>query len=381
MLFCVTQYLESVLNPHGLTRTLGEIEVRRTPDGLPVFHTGNSSVVFRIRHEGRDRLLKCYTRPQHHLAAIYGERYRPAELFLYTSPSDGVWVDVVVDDWVEGETLSHALERAAAHGDRKLLSRLAGAFDTLAARLLPSERAHGDLKPDNLIWDGRRLQAIDFDAMFLPEFRGRRSPELGTRAFQHPGRSERDFDASLDDYPAVLIATVLHAAAADPSLLLRYGDTDGLVLDPAEILAGRSAAYREILDAFARRGDAVGYRMARLLVSPALRLPQAALLFAWRIRPGLPTDPPPELAAAGAYWGFRRDGRFVIPPVWDNGFDFSEGLAAVAVGGCWHFIDTSGRAVLHCPPCDAVKPFRNGTAEWQRDGRRGKIAHPLKNSF
>ena len=195
MLFTVTQYLESVLNSRGLTRTLGEIDVCRTADGRPVFHTGNSAVIFRIRLDGRDRLLKCYTRPHRHLEAIYGDRFRPAELFLYTAPSEGMWADVVVDDWIEGETLTRTLDRAAANGDKPLVARLAAAFDTLAARLLPAQWAHGDLKPDNLIWDGQRLRPIDFDAMFLPEFRGRRSPELGTRAFQHPARTEADFDA------------------------------------------------------------------------------------------------------------------------------------------------------------------------------------------
>lgn len=381
MLFTVTQYLESVLNSRGLTRTLGEIEVCRRADGRPVFHTGNSSVVFRIRLDGCDRSLKCYTRPQRHLEAIYGSRLRPAELFLHTSPSEGVWTDVVVDDWIEGETLSHALDRAAAKADKALIARMARAFDKLAARLLPARWAHGDLKPDNLIWDGRTLRPIDFDAMFLPEFRGRRSPELGTRAFQHPSRTEADFDASLDDYPAVLIATVLHAATGDPSLLTRYADAEGLVLDPTTVLAGRSEAYREILDGFARCGDAIGYRTAQLLRSPAGRLPQAAALFAWRRQSSRPAPDTPELAVCQGRWGFRSGERFVIPPVWDGGFEFSEGLAAVSLAGRWHFIDTAGRVVLNCPPCDAVKPFRNGFAELQRGGRREKIAHPLKNSF
>lgn len=379
MRFTVTQYLESVLNSRGLTRTLGEIDVCRAADGSPLFHTGNSSVVFRIRLDGRDRLLKCYTRPHPHLEAIYGERFRPAELFLYTSPAEGVWADVVVDEWIEGESLTHALDRAAAEADKALLARLAAAFDTLAAQLLPAAWAHGDLKPDNLIWDGRQLRPIDFDAMFLPEFRGRRSPELGTRAFQHPSRTEADFDAALDDYPAALIATVLHAAAHDPSLLVRY-PAEGLVLEPQAVVEGRSEAYREILDGLARRGDAIGYRTAQLLRSPVLRLPQAASLFAWRLRRSEPADIPPELAVCDGRWGFRADGRFVLPPVWDNGFDFSEGLAAVALAGRWHFIDTAGRVVLNCPPCNAVKPFRDGTAELQCGPRRVKIAHPLKNS-
>ena len=38
MLFTVTQYLESVLNSRGLTRTLGEIDVCRTADGRPAIY-------------------------------------------------------------------------------------------------------------------------------------------------------------------------------------------------------------------------------------------------------------------------------------------------------------------------------------------------------
>jgi len=197
--------------------------------------------------------------------------------------------------------------------------------------------------------------------MFLPEFRGRRSPELGTRAFQHPARTEADFDASLDDYPAALIATVLHAAAHDPSLLVRY-PAEGLVLDPSAVIEGRSEAYREMLDAFARRGDAVGYRTAQLLRSPVAKLPQAASLFAWRLRLPRPADDPPELAVDAGRWGFRSGGRFVIPPVWDNGFDFSEGLAAVEIAGRWHFIDTAGRSRPQLPAlrCRETFPQRYG---------------------
>ena len=129
MLFTVTQYLESVLNSRGLTRTLGEIDVCRTADGCPVFHTGNSAVIFRIQLDGRDRLLKCYTRPHRHLEAIYGDRFRPAELFLYTAPSEGVWADVVVDDWIEGETLTRTTvpqrtgTNPSSHDSRRLSTR------------------------------------------------------------------------------------------------------------------------------------------------------------------------------------------------------------------------------------------------------------------
>ena len=379
-MFTLRQYLTTLADTHGLTRTLGEIEVCRDGKGRICYSAGNSAVVFRIRCEGRVRSLRCYMHHPRHLAEIYGEKLLPQELFIYTSPAGGVWVDVVLSDWIEGVTLHEAVAAAAETGDTARLRRFAAAFDRMAAALTADDWAHGDLKPENIVADNRgRLHLIDFDAMFLPAFAGRHSPELGTAAFQHPARTVRDFDASLDDYPAALIATVLHAAAHDPSLLVRY-PAEGLVLDPSAVIEGRSEAYREMLDAFACRGDAVGYRTAQLLRSPVAKLPQAASLFAWRLRPPPPADDPPELAVDAGRWGFRSGGRFVIPPVWDNGFDFSEGLAAVEIAGRWHFIDTAGRVVLNCPPCDAVKPFRNGTAELRSGLRREKIAHPLKNS-
>ena len=113
-------------------------------------------------------------------------------------------------------------------------------------------------------------------------------------------------------------------------------------------------------------------------VAPRARRETSAGRFALR-HPGAcgrpcPADDPPELAVDAGRWGFRSGGRFVIPPVWDNGFDFSEGLAAVEIAGRWHFIDTAGRVVLNRPPCDAVKPFRNGTAELRSGLRREKIS-------
>ena len=74
----------------------------------------------------------------------------------------------------------------------------------------------------------------------------------------------------------------------------------------------------------------------------------------------------------------RTAERVVVAPLYDNGFDFTEGLAAVQLGGTWHYIDTAGRTRLSCPGCAAVKPFRGGKAQVVRNGERQEIAHPLK---
>lgn len=286
----------------------------------------------------------------------------------------------MLDDWIEGETLDRVVRRAAQAGECARLHDLAAAFDRLAAELLADERAHGDLKPENIVvgTDGG-LHPIDFDAAYLPAFAGERSPELGTAAYQHPARTAELYDERLDDYPAALISTALHALACDPSLLLRHGDADGLLLTPQAI--PEDDAYREITALFRRRGMALPLRIAELLASPTPHLCGAAALFALAAgadsgdmtAPDTDGEEVPELFVEQGRWGYRTPRRIVIPALYDCGFDFTEGLAAVLLGDVWHYIDTAGRTVISCPGCEAVKPFRGGRAQIVRDGRRRQI--------
>ena len=371
-MFTLRQYLYTLLEPRGLTRTLGEIDLCRDAQGRPLYSSGNSAAVFRILHRGRIRALRCFLRPMPHLREIYGERLLEGELYLYTTPETGVWTDVVLDDWIEGISLRQAIGEAARGRERHRLATLAEAFDRLACDLVSDDRAHGDLKPENILvaTDGT-LRPIDFDASFLPAFAGERSPELGTAGYQHPARTAADFDASLDDYPAALISTALHALSLDPTLYDRYGERDGLLFWPHRI--AKDPALHEVLALFESTCRAIPYRIARLLLSPHLRLPELPGLLRRQITPAAMPCEPPELFGAEGRWGFRTPEHTVIPPLYDCAFEFTEGLAAVRLGRTWHYIDPSGRPVIHCPECEAVKPFRNGRAVVIRNGLRSEI--------
>lgn len=409
-MFTLRQYLMTLDDSCGLTRTLGELDVCRDETGRPVFNVGNSAAVFRIRREGRIRTLRCYLRPQRHLREIYGDRLLERELYLYTSPESGVWVDVVLGEWIEGMNLHEAIAEAAVLRDTERLARLAAAFDRLAAGMVADDRAHGDLKPENILVDAAgHLHPIDLDAMYLPQFAGETSPELGTAAYQHPARTPADFNERLDDYPAALISTALHALAVDPTLWDRYGNPDMLLYDPRKIAA--DAALQETFCLFERAGMAGPYRIAQLLQAPGLQLFGLPELLAEAAREavegqkrqvgglaekkgssgeqaGGPAEEKesvgkqadegsgtevPELFAENGRWGYRTARRVVVPPLYDSGFDFSEGLAAVLLGRTWHFIDPEGRVRISCPGCRWVKPFRNGRAQAERDGKRFEI--------
>lgn len=160
-----------------------------------------------------------------------------------------------------------------------------------------------------------------------------------------------------------------------------------MLFTPSLTLRGRDEAYGEVMELFERRGLALRYRIARLLTSPTLELFGLAALLTESVREaderdGTDGEPreeagtvaePPELFVENGLWGYRTAQRVVVPPLYDSGFDFSEGVAAVLLGHTWHYIDTRGRVRLSCPGCEAVKPFRNGRAQVVCRGRRMEI--------
>ncbi len=377
MLKTIPQYISAMSDTYGLTKTIGVIDICTTPSGEPIFYIGNNSIIFRIRHDGKYKMLKCYTREKQNLRRIYGERCLREELYIHSDDLRGEWVDVILDDWVEGITLHQAIIESL--NNKQQLHKLAREFDRLAQQLLAEDWAHGDLKPENIIVTPEgELRLIDFDALFRPEFAGERSEEIGTAAFQHPARNIDYFDKSIDDYPITLISTALHALATNPALAERHDMEEALLLNPRDILNNRSKAYDEILELFAREGMAVQYRIALLLRSATPRLSDLERF----INIAVAEHNPPFNESEGlildnhhGLWGYRLNEEFVIPPLYDCGFEFSEGLAAVRVGGYWHYIGTHGSIILRCPQYESVKSFHNGRAVVVENGERKQIDH------
>ena len=301
--------------------------------------TGNSAVVFEVlADDGRHLRLKCYTRPKDNLEAIYGQRLLKEELYVFTGDG-GVWTDVVVDEWIEGTTLGEAIGTAARKGDKEVLAALAGKFDLLVRGMLAREWAHGDLKPDNIIvTDEGELRLIDFDAVYIPSLRNAESRcrEVGTAAWQHPSRSSADYDRHMDDYPAAMISTLLHALAVEPSIYDRFADADEMVLDSRRIAGAGCPALEHIERMFAERGMAVQYRVAGLLRSKAYILPQLDEYLSYGGCGGVCRGGEPELVMRNGLYGCTCGGEMVVPPLYDDVSICGDGVVEVVLGGVRH---------------------------------------------
>ena len=356
----IANIVDALAAPYTVWRTLRGIEPA-FHDNRPLYVAGNAAVTFRVKHDGIDKILKCYTRTNNHLAAIYGDEFHPRELCIIDIVGRKVWIDCLLTPYIEGITLDEAL--CSADGEQELIA-IASSFDTFAKRLLLSEQAHGDLKPENLILTPTgEIRAIDWDAAFLPSFAGEVSPEIGTAAYQHPHRTTDLHDKHIDDYSIAFLSVFLHAAAIDSTTIEYFRKYHEPMLSPKDIIRGKVSELERISDLFAQRGMAREYRLAQMLRSTSARL--------FNLRPTLlpeithsadtsSEDNAPYLDVANGYWGCRDNSRWLIEPLFDNGYEPTCGVMLTELGGYSHFVDLEGNVVKSFPMGTRVKPMRDG---------------------
>ena len=383
MISSVSQYILSVKYLNLMSRTLGSRQI------YPIFEdgsrdklccsVGNSVIVFKVMCEGKKMAMRVYMNQHYNLQAIYGERYYPKELLVNSSDRDFGLADVVLCDWYDGVSLQSKIEEL--YNKPSKMAALSQMFEEFALSLLDEKWAHGDLKPENIILSSDGLHLIDFDAMYREGFSIDDCVEIGTRQYQHPLRDKSTFGRDIDDYPIALITTVLAAMSLDSSIGRNIPNSDHLLINPRLAVAGEDATLKQIEELFAECGDVRHYRIAKLLHSPVPALPQLKNLL--EAKPNEePSTAIPTLEYYNGYWGFAVKGHFVIPPLYDLAFEFSEGLALVKIDYVWHFIDITGRVVINCGRGVGIKPFKNGVTriervdgvyEIYRDGETKKI--------
>ncbi len=214
--------------------------------GLPRAITGAFAVVFPMRSRDTRWAVKCFVTQ----VTDQRERYEAIAEHLngvdlpYTVPfeyqADGIRVDdetypILKMEWVEAETLNGFVAR---HLDRPdVLDELVLHWREMVDALDMARVAHGDLQHGNvLVGDDSQLKLVDYDTMFVPALRGRKSPEVGHRNYQHPDRDESHFGPYLDRFAALVLDTGLRGCAAEPDLWERF-DTGENVLFRSDDLA------------------------------------------------------------------------------------------------------------------------------------------------
>ena len=255
----ITDFTEAVQNPQVCFRgtELESGSVRMTPRGMPMVYSGAFACVYPVTAGGRTFAVRCFTREVKDQQARYNQlsayllNVLPPSFVHFEYVEQGVnfrggWYPIVKMEWVEGEVLSRFVE--ANLGAPDALRRVAAQWrGGPAASLRGLGIAHNDLQHGNVMVqaDGA-IRLVDYDGMFLPQFRGERSPELGHKNYQHPKRTPEAYGDYVDNFPVLVVYLSLLALAADPGLW-DFHNQDNLIFTRDDYAdPGQSALFRRL---------------------------------------------------------------------------------------------------------------------------------------
>jgi len=197
--------------------------------GVPRVLCGGFALTYAVETKGKKYAVRCFHREAKGLEKRYEAiskklksiaspyfvdfEYQPKGIQLAGSA-----FPVVKMAWAAGETLGEFLE--ANHRNAAKVKNLLTSLTQLATSLEQIGIAHGDIQDLNLMVsdDGRRIQLIDYDGMYVPELASMGGSELGHRDYQHPQRDEKKYDANLDRFSFIALSLALRALCEKSSL-------------------------------------------------------------------------------------------------------------------------------------------------------------------
>ena len=237
----ITDFSEAVQNPRlcfkGTDLEGGKVSLNQR--GMPLVFSGAFACVYRVSVGNQTFAVRCFTREVSDQRARYGElsnyllNVLPPSFVHFEYVEHGISLrgdryPIVKMEWVDGDLLSRFVGSRLDQSDT--LRRVAAQWRGGPTASLRGLRiAHNDLQHGNVMVqrDGS-IRLVDYDGMFLPKFRGERSPELGHKNYQHPDRSSEHYDENVDNFPSLVIYLSLLAIASDPGLW-DFHDEDNLI--------------------------------------------------------------------------------------------------------------------------------------------------------
>ena len=271
-------YQEAMLFP---ATAFADPELRRAqPEvqtwGLPRVITGAYAAVFPMQTRTRRMAVKCFltevpdqrTRycavtahlQAHPLPCLINVDYQPRGVTV-----DGRMLPVLKMPWADGAPLNTFV---AQHlNDPGVLHALAEAWREMLQTLDRHGYAHGDLQHGNVLVSldqgHPRLTLVDYDTMHVPALKGRPTPEIGHRNYQHPDRREYDAANTRDRFAGLVVYTALQACIARPALWSRFDNGENLLFTAGDFFdPGASPLFQALSDVAALRQPLAALRTA-----------------------------------------------------------------------------------------------------------------------
>jgi len=263
---------------------------------MPLVTSGQFAYVYKLKasNGNSDVAVRCFR-------GYLGDRdhrYRVIQDYLQSHPipfisefiyaPDGILIGgkrfpILFMDWIDGPTLDVYIREML---DRKeVLLHLSQEWLKVTAALRDAGVAHGDLQHGNIIVQNGSLRLVDHDGFFVPQMINWTASEVGHQNYQHPLRNPSHFDATLDNFSALVIYLALISLAEQPDLWREFHDENLLFNKGDFINPDRSPLFQRIMSIGPEHR-----RIAETLGKAAIGSPSAvpSLLDLVDIKAGLP---------------------------------------------------------------------------------------------
>lgn len=247
MLPNLSDYMQTFQNPNLFLsdKELVSCTCPKDQQGQPKVQSGGFALTFRLEGPTKKWAVRCFHREvkdrDRRYTAISTKLNEPAMRqsgyfvdFAYQATGvtvKGQRYPIVKMSWAQGVTLGAFLESNYSNPQR--LRNLQDSLKQLYRFLTTNHIAHGDIQPGNLMVsdEGRKVQLIDYDGMFVPGMEGLKAAETGVPNFQHPGRQKLcPWNDRLDRFPFIMLDIALSVLVDKPSYWTKTNSSDEKVL-------------------------------------------------------------------------------------------------------------------------------------------------------
>jgi serine/threonine protein kinase len=220
----IEQYQEALQHPATafVDPLLAKGKIRSSGLGTPLVASGGFALTYGVECGTKKYAVRCFHREakglERRYAAISNKiKSLSSDYFVeFEFQAKGVKIGtqtwpIVKMAWATGETLGEFVE--SNFTNKVKITNLIQALSDLEKFLGGKGIAHGDIQDGNLMVsdNGKKLQLIDYDGMFVPELAPLGSAELGHRDYQHPKRDNTVYDDKLDRFSFISLNLALRS--------------------------------------------------------------------------------------------------------------------------------------------------------------------------
>lgn len=247
MLPSLSDYMQTFQHPNLFLsdRELVTCTCPKDQQGQPKVQSGGFALTFKLESSTKKWAVRCF----HREVKDRDRRYTAisSKLSEFAIKQSGYFVDFVYQatgvtvkgqkypivkmSWAQGVTLGTFLE--TNYNNPQRLHNLQSALRQLYKFLVSQRIAHGDIQPGNVMVsdEGRKVQLIDYDGMFVPGIEGLKAAETGVPNFQHPSRQKQcPWNDRLDRFPFIMLDVALSVLVEEPSYWTKTNSSDEKVL-------------------------------------------------------------------------------------------------------------------------------------------------------